>query len=594
VERLVAAGSDTEAPGRSKAAPGPAGAAPAAAGTSPHTTADDVSEGIRDPFVLLDFGRQVNAFPRFDVEGRAGDIVDVAYGEQLVAGRIVPVITGTRCADRYILREGRQEFQSFEWRSFRYLQLSFRTAREPMRVHAVDAVTWRYPAAVRGRFRCSEPVAEQVWDACVNTTDLCTDDAFMDTPLREKRNWLGDGSHAVLGALAAWGDTPVIRRYFELATQGALGDGMLRMFFPGGDFPEKTKVVNTIPQHALVWACRVGEFYRHTGDRRFLAAMVPTLEGLALWCDRHSNVDGLMDRLPYGCWLDWTPTDIRGANLGTNAFRLRLLDDLAWSSRELERAADADRWAAAAARLRGTLHDRFWDPGHGRFCDSLLRGRQTGVASELGNALCVLLGIADAAQARQAVDLLAAGSPGLAPVTPVFFHYVILSLGAAGRHADALELLRRRFGPMMARSQTVWEGWNRHAILNQITHESRDVPDVVPDGRFEAWRGSYRPCAHSLAHCGGVATGWAMLTEFLGIRPKAPGFEGCLLEPRVELFERASGVYPSPKGDIALAWERGKKGTEISVDLPAGLAADLRIGTFHRTLAPGAHRLTVA
>ena len=169
-----------------------------------------------------------------------------------------------------------------------------------------------------------------MWDACVRTTDLCTDDAFMDTPLREKRNWLGDGSHAVLGALAAWGDTPVIRRYFQLAVQGALGDGMLRMFFPGGDFPEKTKVVNTIPQHALVWACRVGEFYRHTGDREFLAAMLPTLEGLADWCDRHANVDGLVDRLPYGCWLDWTPTDIRGANLGTNAFRLRLLDDLAF------------------------------------------------------------------------------------------------------------------------------------------------------------------------------------------------------------------------------------------------------------------------
>ncbi len=229
-----------------------------------------------------------------------------------------------------------------------------------------------------------------------------------------------------------------------------------------------------------------------------------------------------------------------------------------------------------------------------RFCDSILRGRQTGVASELGNALCVLFGVADPAQARQAADLLAAGSPGLAPVTPVFFHYVILSLAAAERHAAALELLRRRFAPMMAASQTVWEGWNRHAILNQITHESYDVPDAVPDGRFEAYRGSYRPCAHSLAHCGGVATGWAMLTEFIGIRPKAPGFDGCLLEPRIELFERASGVYPSPKGDIVVAWARGAKGTELSVELPAGLGADLRVGTFTRQLASGTHRLTVA
>jgi alpha-L-rhamnosidase len=575
------------------AGPSAGAAAPALAATSPHALGDDVAEGLRDPFVLLDFGRQVNACPRIDVEGRAGDIVDIAYGEQLFGGRIVPLLMSTRCADRYVLRDGRQVHQSFEWRSFRYLQLSFRTSASPVRVHAVDAVGWRYPAEVRGRFTCSDPVTTQVWDACVRTTDLCTDDAFMDTPLRERRNWLGDGSHAVLGALSAWGDTPVIRRYFQLAVQGALGDGMLRMFFPGGDFPEKTKVVNTIPQHALVWACRVGEFYRHTGDRTFLASIAPTLEGLADWCDRHSNVDGLMDRLPYGCWLDWTPTDIRGANLGTNAFRLRLLDDLAWFAGELGRDADAGRWAAAAARLRGTLQERFWDPGHGRFCDSIIKGRQTGVASELGNALCVLFGVGDDAQRGRAVELLAAGSPGLAPSTSVFFHYVMLALAAAGRHAAALAELRRRFAPMMAVSGTVWEGWNRFAMLNQITHESRDVPEVVPDGRFEAYRGSYRPGAVSLAHCGGVGTGWVLLTEFLGVRPKAPGFEGCVVEPRVELFERASGVYPSPKGDIAVAWERGARGTELTIELPPGLAAELRVGGTSRDLAPGGHRLSV-
>jgi hypothetical protein len=215
------------------------------------------------------------------------------------------------------------------------------------------------------------------------------------------------------------------------------------------------------------------------------------------------------------------------------------------------------------------------------------------VASELGNALCVLFDVADAAQARLAADLLAAGSPGLAPATPLFFHYVLQALAASGRHAAALELMRKRFASMMEASQTVWEGWARHAMLSQITHESRDVPDLVPDGRFEAYRGSYRPCAISLAHCGGVGVAWVLLTDFLGVRPKAPGFEGCILEPRVGLFERASGVYPSPRGDISLSWERVKKGTEVSVNLPEGLSAELRVGGFSRELPPGAHRVTV-
>jgi hypothetical protein len=176
----------------------------------------------------------------------------------------------------------------------------------------------------------------------------------------------------------------------------------------------------------------------------------------------------------------------------------------------------------------------------------------------------------------------------------VFFHYSLLALAAAGRHAAALQELRKRYTPMMAVSNTVWEGWHRFALLNQITHESRDVPDVVPDGRFEAYRGSYRPGAVSLAHCGGVGTGWVLLTEFLGVRPKAPGFEGCVIEPRLELFERASGAYPSPRGDVTVAWERGARGTELTIGLPPGLAAELRFGGASRTLAPGAHHLTVA
>ncbi len=88
----------------------------------------------------------------------------------------------------------------------------------------------------------------------------------------------------------------------------------------------------------------------------------------------------------------------------------------------------------------------------------------------------------------------------------MFFHYVMLALAGASRHAAAMEEFRKRYGPMMAVSDTVWEGWNRYALLNQITHESRDVPDVVPGGSFETYRGDYRPGAVSLAHCGGVGT----------------------------------------------------------------------------------------
>jgi hypothetical protein len=564
------------------------GTGPAVAASSAHAYRDDVFDGIRDPFVLLDMGKQVNAFPRLDVEGAPGDIVDVAWGEQLVGGRVAPLLTSTRCADRYILRGGRQVIQAFEYKSFRYLQVSIRTKSPPVLIHSAGAVTWQYPAEVLGAFDCSNDTLSRLWKATVTTTELCTDDAFMDSPLREKRNWLGDGSHALLGAWAAWGDVPVVRRYFELVRQGAFGDGLPRMFFPGSDFVDpRTKIATAIPQHALVWAARVMEHYRLFGDRSLLEDLYPMLGDLDGWCLRHVNGDGLLDRLPFFNWLDWTPVDVRGANFGTNAFRLHMLDDLAAIAGIVGREADRPGWEARAATLRETLRRLYWDEDRGIFIDSIFRGRRTGIASEIGNACAVLFDIAGPGRTDKVADALAANDGRLAPATPLFFHYIPQALFTAGRHRQALDLIIARFARMMEVSDTIWEGWSRHAMLPHITESSTEVPAVVPGGWIEAIVPAHRPCAVSLAHCGGLGSGLLLLTHVLGIQPRGPGFEGCVVTPRIDLLSRASGAFPSPKGVISVAWETAGDGVRARIDLPAGLTGELRLPSGSRQLPAG-------
>ncbi|MAE61143.1 MAG: hypothetical protein CMJ49_07285 [Planctomycetaceae bacterium] len=566
------------------------------AATSPHALGDDVFNGIHDPIVLLDFGRQINAYPRFTVEGSAGSIVDMTYSEQLIGGRIAPLLCSTRFGDRYILREGLQTFESFEYKSFRYLQLTFRTDATPVKVHSVSANTWRYPAEVRGRFESSDEVLDRLWTACVVTTDLCTDDAFMDTPMREKRNWLGDGSHAVLGAIATWGDVSVIRRYFTLATQGGLGDGLPRMFFPGSDSRDPaTGIIKVIPHHAVVWAARVWEYYRYTGDADFLDEMYPTLIGLAGWCDRHANNDGLLDRLPGWCWLDWTPSDIRGANFGTNAFMLGMLDDMAKIAHVLGRAAESVTWAKRAERVRTSLHDLYWDEARGVFQDSLIRGRPTGVASELGNALGLLLGIADAEQRPRVAGCLESGAEWLARATPLFFHYVAQALFDDGRGETATRMVRDRFEPMLSISDTLWEDWFRHAQVSHIDETMADVPDVVPEGRFETVVPSHRGHARALAHCGAVGLGFMLLTEVLGIQPKEAGFDGCVIKPRLGVLDHAAGTLPTRRGDISVSWRQSGKHKTLAVSLPDELEGELHLPAGDIvSLSPGDQSLDVS
>ena len=321
------------------------------------TQRSDTEKGIRVPFILLDFGKQVNGFPRICLEGTEKGMVDLTYGEKLINGRIVPMVgdacSGDRYGDRYIMHDGIQTWETFEYKSFRYLQATFRNIPAPIKVRKISVNTYTYPAPLRGEFECSDPVLTKLWKACVNTTFLCMDDGFMDSPFREKRNWLGDGGHVLLGVYAAFGDICLTRRYFRLVSQGGLGDGMLRQFYPGTDiFIQGTKVVETIPQHAFVWAVRVWENYRYFGNGALLEDMYPTLVGLAGWCTRHSNADGLLENLPYFNWLDWNGTDLRGVNFGTNAFYLRMLEDMNAIAQILGCSDDAAQWRERANQVR--------------------------------------------------------------------------------------------------------------------------------------------------------------------------------------------------------------------------------------------------
>jgi len=535
----------------------------------------DVFDGHFNPHLLLDFGRIVNAFPRVEVEAPAGTMVDLTYGQELIGGRIVPISGLGRFGDRCILRGGRQVWELFEYKNFRYLQLTIRNAAGPVRIHCVSANTYRYPMTQRGRFACSDPVLTKTWQACVNTADLCADDGYMDSAAREKRNWLGDGSHGVPAIYAGFGDVALTARYFRMTGWGGIGDGMLRCYYPGTDFrTEGSEIPVLIPHHTLVWATRFWENWELFAHRDILENALPVLEGLVSWFRRNRDPDGLLSHLPYWNWLDWTPADLRGENLATNAFYLRMLEDIARIAEVLGQPEKAPGYRAEADHLRQALRTRFWDRRRGLFLDSYLKGRLTGVASELGNALAVLYDIADARQASQVMAQLARPSTWIAPVTPLFAYYVMQAYCHVGDRKGLIDFIHRRYGPMVAISDTIWESWDRYAGRGNLEPAHTDAPDVFPGGVVTSPWANYRPGSVALAHCGGAPAALVLSTHVLGVRPLGAGFERCRIAPAFDLLDEAEGVFPSVKGDIGVAWKRARGKLSLRVTLPRGVEGE--------------------
>jgi len=203
----------------------------------------------------------------------------------------------------------------------------------------------------------------------------------------------------------------------------------------GGSWPVSTD--------RIIWTVAAWEIYKVTGDREWLETIYPIIK-------RSLEDDILTDYNPVtgmvkgeSSYLDWreqeyplwmSPSDIYNSeNLGTNCVHYQALRILATMER-MTGGKDAKRYDALADGLAKGLNDYLWLADKGFFAQYLY-GRQFLSASPrsetLGEALAVLWGIADAAQAESICSHVASQDYG----TSCFFPNIS---GIPPYHNDAM------------------------------------------------------------------------------------------------------------------------------------------------------------
>ena len=221
-----------------------------------------------------------------------------------------------------------------------------------------------------------------LWEAAIATTELHMEDTVICDAQRERVAWsTGDGSHAVHGIYAAFGDLAIVDRWLRDWPLTDRGDGMLKVSYP----PEETDEYN-VPIFMMQWGTRVKEHWLASGRSTW-----------SMHCSRPSAVRST------GTSRTWTPTVYSGSSrmrtgstgprstceariLGTNAFYVLALEDAAIVADVVDASDDARRWRRFAASVRKAAGAAFWSPKHDCFLDSRT-DRPAGTRSELGNAL---------------------------------------------------------------------------------------------------------------------------------------------------------------------------------------------------------------
>lgn len=387
----------------------------------------------------------------------------VSYAEKMQPGQLVLSDPQTYCrvrlTDRFHLRPGNQQVESFSLRGGRYLLFQVIGPAGPefrvrFRVRAAE-----YPLKISQELPLSDPLLEKIVRLCEETLRACLLDGFVDNPWRESAQWLGDALPQSLAMAAMSDDVRPLRRVIELAAQGAYPDGILPGVLPGEVY------AYTVLDYNFIWVELLELYWRLTGDEEFVTAMWPTLVKML---DRfHQDLDsaGLLISQPgRRLFLDWAPLSRNEPSAVYNLHYLLALRQAAQLGAGCGAIDQAGDWQVRGANLHAAVRRAFWHGG--RWYDDLERT----TFSQLAAALACLAGATMPDQESELLEAVAARSldleDGVDPnkmvlASPFMHHYVFMALRRGGKANQVVEIIRRRWGRWtQAGYPTAWENWN--------------------------------------------------------------------------------------------------------------------------------------
>ncbi|MEO0500711.1 MAG: alpha-L-rhamnosidase N-terminal domain-containing protein, partial [Pseudomonadota bacterium] len=368
--------------------------------------------------ILFDFGRITTIHPFIEIEAKGGEQIDIAVAERLpdewtdggpaADSRIArtPLLGLDAHLSRYTARPGRQRFERFEWQAAKWMQVTIRNAPEGVDILSLGGVYTRFGAEARGRFDCSDPVLNRLWETGRYTLQLCMHDGWEDCPSREQRQWLGDATVENLVGHAAFGPgiADLNAEFLRKAAESQRPDGLTQMFAPGNHGDNGI----LIPDWTLQWILNARDHAVWTGDLGVIEEIFPAIERALAWFARLRNENGLVADMPYWHFMDWSGVGRAGEACTLNAQLAGCLDAAAALADQLQMPRKADTYRADANAIRHALDRRHWDEARGVYVDMVdpENGEQNPRVSQHANAAMILWGDAPADRWPRMIDYI--------------------------------------------------------------------------------------------------------------------------------------------------------------------------------------------
>ncbi|HET9176796.1 MAG TPA: alpha-L-rhamnosidase C-terminal domain-containing protein [Terriglobia bacterium] len=514
--------------------------------------------------VLFDQSFETTAYPELVVSGGKGSVITLTYAEALWKGRDKGNrndIQGKKMLgmqDQFLPDGGQQRmFRTLWWRTYRYLQLAIRTGDEPLTLDDLRGIFTAYPFTVEASFDSGDPTLQKMWEVGWRTARLCAHTTYMDCPYYERLQYGGDTRIQILISLYMTGDDRLAKNAIELLNESRIPEGITQSRYP-------SRLPQFIPPFSLFWIGMMHDLWWYHGDTAFLQQYLPGMRDVLGWFERRMGPSGLLGRLEWWNFVDWTPQFKDGvppeeadgqSSILTLQFVAALQDaaDLE-SSIGNKNFAEQDR--AMAAKIARAVYDKCWDPARRLLADTPARQSFSQHASILG-----VLANAIPEQQQKGVMQKVLTDSTLAQCSYYFRFYLFRALKKVGLGNDYLNLL----GP-----------WRQMLDLGLTTWAEEPEP------------------VRSDCHAWSAHPNFDFLNTVAGIGPAAPGFNKVLIQPHLGTLDHLSATVPVPQGSIVVKYDRHDDLLAADITLPQGTTGWLAWGGQKLELHAGEQHVQVS
>ncbi|MEU4654910.1 alpha-L-rhamnosidase C-terminal domain-containing protein [Streptomyces sp. NPDC023723] len=471
----------------------------------------------------------------------------------------------------YTEKDGAQTARPFTYWGWRYLQIS--DPGEDLTAADVTAVVQHTQAPHTAAFDSSDDVLDDVFDLMAHSAIQSAQNVFLDTPTREKGQFLADTVNQSYATMAAFGERALTRQAivsFMNSQQRFWSNGGMNAVYPNGDGKRD------IPDFTEMFPDWVWRYYRTTGDRQLLEEALPVMRDIAdyVWAAVDSN--GLVANLPGGSGpyqygiTDW-PAPMRYTTVTSGNTDRTVVNALGVSAlRTVARAAEAlgdtetrTAYDQRADRLTTAMRTHLFDAATGTWSDGLDKtGTALSNSGQHAQSFPVAYGVADPATYPAAGEQLTALGMGQGPMT---LRTLLDALRLTGRTDTLVDLLTdpAQDGPaqVLAEGGTfLWEQWTPGCATSSCTGAQVS-----------------QSSSESMSHGWGAGAITAILEGVLGIQVTAPGASEVRIEPADKGVSHASGTQWTERGEIAVDWRRGRHGVSTEVDIPVNVTATVAL-----------------